>query len=71
MRFLRRNKPVKDDSQKALEDAQRSLERVKDKGAEVKEVAKALKDIRERNHFAEQLEAVIIRPRGQKHDARY
>ena len=64
MWFLRRNKESSEDSKKALEDAQQNLERVQRRGREVSRVAKALKDIRERNHFAEQLESIVIRPRG-------
>jgi len=64
MRFLRRNKSEKNDAAKAVEEAQKNLEETKETGKEVSEVANALRRIRERNHFAEQLEAVIIRPRG-------
>lgn len=47
----------------ALADAKRNLRKVQARGSEVTRVANALREIRERNHFAEQLEA-IIRPGG-------
>ena len=43
----------------ALEDARKNLKKVQSRGGEVSRVAKALKDIRDRNHFAEALEAII------------
>lgn len=46
-------------SQQAVRDAARSLERVKARNPEVHEVSKTLKDIRERNHFAEQLQVIM------------
>lgn len=56
-------------SQKALEDAEHNLSEVKKRSREVSQISNALKDIRERNHFAEQLEAIIVRPRGPlRHD---
>lgn len=61
MRFLRRDKSEKDDSHRAMEEAQQRLEKTQEEGREVSEVANALRHIRERNHFAEALERIIIR----------
>lgn len=63
MRFRRRNKPSVE-SERALEDAKKNLCDVQKRGAEVSDVANALKDFRERNHIAEQLEEILIRRRG-------
>jgi hypothetical protein len=49
----------------ALADAQQNLRAVQQRSTEVNQITKALKDMRERNHFAEALEDVIIR-RGRK-----
>jgi len=46
-------------SQQAVLDATQSLERVQSRESEVRAVSKALKDIRERNHFAEQLQILM------------
>lgn len=46
-------------SQQAVLDATQSLRKVRDREPEVHAVAKALKEIRERNHFAEQLNALL------------
>lgn len=60
MQFRRRNKePDNDQSVKALEDAQTNLKRINERTPEVSEVAKTLKWMRERNHFAETLQIII------------
>lgn len=48
----------------ALQDAEKNLQEVKDRSGEVRRISNALRDFRERNHFAEQLEAIILRPKG-------
>ena len=53
-----------EESAEALKDAQNNLREVSQRTSEVRKVAKALKDIRERNHFAEQVEDIILRRRG-------
>lgn len=53
----RKNGTVK--SQQAVLDAQQSLRQVKAREPEVRAVSRTLKDIRERNHFAEQLQAIL------------
>lgn len=55
---LLRRKP-RHDSKKALEDAKQSLHIVKSRAPEVREVATALKEMRERNHFADKLIAIM------------
>lgn len=54
---------------KALRDATRNLHDIKERSAEVTQVANALRDFRERNHFAEGLEAIIFQQRGPLNDA--
>jgi len=58
MFFRRRSKGLAE-SEKALQDADQNLERVKARDEEVHEVAEALKTMRERNHFAEQLQLIF------------
>lgn len=60
MRFRRQSRSSVE-SEEALEDAKKNLCEVQKRGTEVSNVANALKDIRERNHFAEQMEALITR----------
>jgi len=62
--FRGRDKKKVTEAQKALESAQASVKEAEERGQEVTAVAEALKRIRERNHFAEQLEEIIIRRRG-------
>lgn len=64
MWFRRRNKDRGVESEAALEDAQRNLCEVQKRGREVSSVANALKEIREKNHFAEALEAIMVRHGG-------
>lgn len=54
-------------SQEALLEARTSLSEVKSRTPEVRAISKALKEIREKNHFAEQLEAIILRNGGTLH----
>jgi vacuolar-type H+-ATPase subunit H len=60
----RRRSKATEEATKALKDAEKNLHEVKERGCEVRKVATALKEIRERNHFAEQLEAIILRNGG-------
>lgn len=67
MRHLRRNRSTTEDAKKALDEARRNVKRVKQRSEEVSEVAGALKNIRERNHFADQLlELMVPYPEGKK-----
>lgn len=47
------------DSQQAILNATQTLRRVQEREPEVRAMSKALKDIRERNHFAEQLQVIM------------
>jgi hypothetical protein len=67
MRF-RRNKP-KTDAEKALEDAQKNLSEVQERGPEVSTVANALKDFRERNHIMEQFEEIFVNKKVRPNDS--
>lgn len=58
MRLFRRS-DSSDEAKTALADAKHNLRKVQARSSEVSRVAKALKEIRERNHFAEQLEEII------------
>lgn len=61
MWFRRRRESKSGEATKALEDAKKNLREVKERGTEVTEVAEALKEIRQRNHFAEALEDLLTR----------
>lgn len=58
---FRRNKKHLIESQQAILDATASLRDVKSRDDEVHEVSGALKNIRERNHFAETLRVIMER----------
>ena len=62
MRFLRKPEPD-NESVKALHDATESLRKTRARRPEVREVARSLRVIRERNHFAEHLQVIM---EGQK-----
>jgi hypothetical protein len=47
------------DGSLAREHAQRTLEHTKSRWPEVHAVTSSLRDLRERNHFAEQIEAIM------------
>lgn len=53
-----------EEATEALKDAQENLREVQKRSEEVSQVARALKTLRERNHFAEQLEAVLMHSRN-------
>lgn len=60
MRWFRKNKDASNgESRKALEDAKENLKDVKSRNEEVKEVVKSFRVMKERDHFAEQLEIII------------
>jgi hypothetical protein len=63
--FRRRSRElVVDESHKALVEAEAAHLEVQKQGNEITNLARALRDIRERNHFAEQLEEIIVKKRG-------
>ncbi len=53
-----------DEAKKALEEAQQKLQEVQERGPEVTALSSAIKDIRERNHFIEKLQELILQNRG-------
>lgn len=55
---FRRNKNIKE-SQQAILDATKSLRDVRSRDPEVHAVSRTLREIRERNHFAEQLQIIM------------
>ena len=59
MRLRRHKKTVDTESTKALAEAQESLERVRARTPEVLVVAHSLRNIRERNHFAETFKNIL------------
>lgn len=64
MCFRRRKKCAEEkiaESQKAVEEAHQTLRRVRARDSEVHAISGALKSIRERNHFAEQLRTIMER----------
>lgn len=61
--LFRRHKKS-EEAQKALDEATKSLCEVKKRGFEVSKISNALKELNERNHFAEQMEEIIVRARG-------
>ena len=64
MWFPWRSRKSGEDSEKALKQAEENLFQVQKRGEEVRAISEALREIRERNHFAEQLEEIIVRRRG-------
>jgi hypothetical protein len=65
MWFLRKRETKStEEANKALLDARQNLREVRGRGREVSKVADALREIRERNHFIEQLEDIVTHRRG-------
>lgn len=60
MWFLRRKEI---ESKIALKTAEESLKKTKERSTDVTEVTEALRNLRERNHFAERLEFIMGGPR--------
>lgn len=58
-----RRKNVEDRSTLALQESKDSLEKTELRTAAVSEISDALRTLRERNHFAEQLESIMGGPR--------
>ena len=56
--FRKKHRGIKE-SQQAILDAAESLREVKSRDAEVHQISGALKTIRERNHFAENLRMIM------------
>jgi hypothetical protein len=56
---FRRNKDGVKESQQAILDATKTLREVRSRDEEVHAVSRTLKDIREKNHFAERLRVIM------------
>ena len=59
--MLFRRRKANEEAQKALDEAREKLHEVRQRGKEVSAISNALREIRERNHFAEQMEEIIVR----------
>ena len=62
--WFRRGNKAGVESEEALKDATKNLCEVQKRQPEVTKIANALKEFRERNHFAEQLEEIVLRQKG-------
>lgn len=62
--LFRRRKAGSEDAQKALEEAKKNLHEVQKRGKEVSAISNALREMRERNHFSEQMEEIFVRYGG-------
>jgi hypothetical protein len=61
MWFLRRRRSESsDEASAAVKDAQKHLNRVRKRDQEVSDLSDSLREVRHRNHFAEQMEQIII-----------
>lgn len=61
MWFRKSRTPIEEgDSGRALRDAKENLERVKSRDEDVKDVAGALRNWREENHFRERLQELFL-----------
>lgn len=68
MRLHRRKKETNGESAKALEEAHAHVEEAKSREPEVKHLAGRLRQIREENHFAEQIYEIMTgHPHGRSH----
>ncbi len=63
MWLTRRTRPEDDESVAAVKESLEKLELTVQRTAAVAEVSQALRSLRERNHFAEQLESIMGGPR--------
>lgn len=62
----RRTEPSKD-SEEALKDASKQVRKAQRRTQEVSDVVDALRELRERNHFADAMEEVIVRRKRALH----
>jgi hypothetical protein len=59
--MLFRRRKATEEAQKALDEAKKNLKQVQERGSEVSRISNALREMRERNHFSEQMEEIIVR----------
>lgn len=65
MWFLRRQEVKSgDDAKKALVESEQQLLEVQGRAEEVTVLSQAIRELRERNHFSERLEQLIMQTRG-------
>jgi len=67
--WFRRKGKEEEKSKDALKDAEQNLREIKRRTSQVVEVVEALRELREGNHFAEQLEELIVRRRGRPNES--
>jgi hypothetical protein len=60
MKWFRGENKSGEAAKEALADAQENLRVIRKRGEEVTAVSEALRDIRERNHFAEHMEEILF-----------
>lgn len=60
----RRRNDSNTDSEEALKDAKQQVRKAEKRTKEVTEVVDALRELRERNHFADAMEEIIVKRRG-------
>lgn len=71
MWFLRRQKNEESsaDPDEALAQSQQAYRKIKKRGAEVTDLVQSMREVREVNHFAEKLQAIILRHGGTFNDS--
>jgi hypothetical protein len=62
--WFKRRDDSKKEAEEALANAEKASEEIQKQGSEISALADAFREFRERNHFAEQLEEIIVRKRG-------
>lgn len=62
--FGRRRCETTDDSKEALKDAKNQVAKAEKRTEEVAEVVDALRELREKNHFADAMEAILVKRKG-------
>ena len=62
--FGRRETKTGEDAEAALKDAKKQVRKAERRTEEVSDVVDALRELRERNHFADAIEKVIVKRRG-------
>lgn len=62
--WFRRASEAEQEVKAALEDAQARLQEAQQKGPEASRLSRIFREVRERNHLAEQVEDFILRGRG-------
>jgi hypothetical protein len=66
--WFRRENKSDEESREALAMARAHLRQVEQRADKVTSLSREIKEFRERNHFADALEAIIVRPGGKEND---